>query len=172
MKKLSLSIFLVLILSLSIFSSGVKLNKYNYKDGYAKALKEKKPIVIDLYTDWCHWCKVMEEKTFNDPAIKKVLNSKFVFIQVNPETSKETITFSHENGEFKGSVAEFTQALGVSGYPSMVFMDKNGKVVTMMPGYIPKETFSPLLNYMKDECYSKKLAFQEYMDKKGDCNNK
>ncbi len=164
--------FLITLIVFYTYSAlqSAELSKSNFKNGYAKALKEKKPIVIDLYTDWCHWCKVMEKKTFNDPEIKKQLNDEFVFIQLNPDNSKETVSFLHDQGEFKGSVNEFTQALRVTGYPSMVFMDKTGKVVTVIPGYIPKETFAPLLNYMKSECYSKKVNLQDYLDKKADCN--
>jgi uncharacterized protein YyaL (SSP411 family) len=35
---------------------------YNMSDGYAKAVKENKFIIVDVYTDWCYWCKVMDKK--------------------------------------------------------------------------------------------------------------
>ena len=35
-----------------------------FNEGLEKAAKEKKNILVDFYTDWCHWCKVMDEKTF------------------------------------------------------------------------------------------------------------
>ena len=133
---------------------------HNFDQGIAAARKENKPVIVDFYTDWCHWCEVMDEKTFADPGIKKQFADGWITIKVNAEDNKTT-------GTFKGKVStyrEFTRAFGVKGFPSYAFIDRNGEVVTVMPGYHPKEKFSRMLDYMKNELYTQKIDFQKYVE--------
>jgi len=44
-----------------------------------------KKIFIDMYTDWCGWCKVMDQKTFADPSVIKTLNENFYAVKFNAE---------------------------------------------------------------------------------------
>ena len=54
---------------------------------------EGKLYMVDVYTDWCGWCKVMDKKTFTDDGIKKYLDENFYVIKFNAE-QKEPITFN------------------------------------------------------------------------------
>ena len=50
----------------------------SFTEGIELAEQEKKPVVIDFYTSWCRWCKVMDEKTFSDPEVQSYLAEYFV----------------------------------------------------------------------------------------------
>ena len=54
---------------------------------------QKRPIFIDVFTDWCGWCKRMDATTFKDPNIAAYLNTNFYSVKLNAETN-ETITFN------------------------------------------------------------------------------
>jgi thioredoxin-related protein len=156
-----LAMTLVLFLSTISFAAGSGLNWVNFNDGFRQVKKDKKPAVIDFYTDWCKWCKVMDEKTFNNKKVKKILKKDYVTIKLNPEKSREKI-------EFEGKTftpQEFVMAVGVQGFPATAFMDKDGKLITMLPGYVPAETFEQLLKYIKDECYTKQISFEDFQKK-------
>jgi thioredoxin-related protein len=157
---------LIIIILLSMYALFAEEVKWlGWGDGYSLVLTKKKPAVIDFYTDWCKWCKVMDEKTFKEDKVSAMLKKSFVAMRINPETSKETIRY--DGKEF--NPMQFAQALGVQGYPALVFMDKQGKIITMLPGFFPPETFIELLKYVKAECYAQNVSFEDYQKQKVKC---
>jgi len=124
---------------------------HDWDEGIAAAVKEKKPILVDFYADWCKWCKVMDDETFSAPEVKKIFASDWVTIRIDTQDT-ETM------GSFKGKTLTFRQmagAFGVTGLPSYLFIDKEGEPVTIISGYRPKEQFIPMLDYLKNEQYKK-----------------
>lgn len=135
--------------------------------GLAKAKKENKSIVIDFYTDWCHWCKVMEKQTFENADVAKKLKKRFVTIRVNAEAQNEQVTFQ----DHTMSNVQLTRSFGVTGYPSIAFMDANGKPITIVPGFVKPDMFLNILDFIDLKCYEKDISFQEFMEK-GGCGKK
>lgn len=163
MKK-ALSLLFILMLPLSSFAAeGIKWVSFN--DGIARVKKEKKPAIVDFYADWCHWCKVMDAKTFTDSAVKKILLEQYITIRVDPDREKEKIKYDGKSF----SATEFAGALGIQGFPSVVFMDKEGKLITVLPGYVDAKTLLPILGYIRTECYEQKVTLEDYLKKKGKC---
>jgi len=137
---------------------------YPFTDGLAKARKESKHIVIDFYADWCKWCKVMDEKTFSDVTVKELMRKRFIPIRVNSENTTETVEF-HGN---RMTSAQLTAAFRVTGFPSIAFLTPDAEIITVIPGYIEKETFLNLLNYVDQECYRSQVSYEDFL--KGGCN--
>ena len=144
--------------------SSVQASWLKFDEGLALAAKERKTILVDFYTSWCHWCKVMDEKTFQSPEVAKLLQKRFVTVRVNAENPGETV---HFKGRRLTNV-QLTQAFQVSGFPSLAFIDKNGEPITIIPGYVPPEEFIHILNYIDKECYKQQMPFDEFK-KKLDC---
>ena len=95
-------VFILLIIIIQIYcpgnsksteGSGKKVKWESFNSGFKKAKKEKKSIIIDFYADWCHWCKVMDEKTFGDKDIEKKLIDRFIAVRINAESRTETATY-------------------------------------------------------------------------------
>ena len=113
-------------------------------------LKEKK-VMIDMYTSWCGWCKVMDKKTFTDPQVVDYLNEHFVLIKFNAE-QREPITFQGETYEWMPAGRRGVNKLalklmnGRMGYPTMVYLDSNLNKIKSSPGY---KTPAQLLNELK-----------------------
>lgn len=138
----------------------------SFNEGMARADKENKHVVIDFYTTWCHWCKVMDRETFADPEVKKYLAENFVTIRINAESTTEKVTYK---GQAMTPVA-LARAFNVKGFPSLAYLDRDGELVTIVPGFVPAKTFLPLLRYMQMECYRQQMTFEEFMKKKGECD--
>lgn len=97
----------------------------DFESGYAKAVKENKILMVDAYTDWCYWCKVMDRETFTDSAVIKTLNSNFVTVKLNPEKDK-TFRFA----DTTMNQVELYRWLGYGntfGYPTTYFWISPGK---------------------------------------------
>lgn len=104
----------------------------NLETAKKKAKEKDLPIMIDVYTDWCTWCKELDEKTYKN---KEVINAskKFVSLKLNPETSED------------GS--EIAKKYGVQGYPTILFISADGFVLENVSGYVEGTNFLP---YMKN----------------------
>ncbi|MBN1293288.1 MAG: DUF255 domain-containing protein [Candidatus Latescibacteria bacterium] len=134
----------------------------DWDKGIEAAKKDNKPVIIDFYADWCHWCKVMDEKTFSAAEITDRFSNGWIAIKVNSEDKNKQATYDGNTMSYPELVRYFK----VSGFPSYLFIDKEGKPVTIVSSYIPKERFGPMLDYMKDELYKKDIKFSDYLESK------
>ena len=124
----------------------------------AKAAAEEKAVLIDVYTDWCGWCKKMDKETFLDPAVAEVLNAKFALAKVNGE-SKEAITFKGHKTDGVG----IGRAFGVRGYPAIIFLDAKGETLTMLPGFLDAQQFLPVVLFIGNREYEK-TEWADYLE--------
>jgi len=152
---------LIMLVAFVAVGSAAEVKWLGFDAGIEKALEEKKPVLIDFYTEWCHWCKVMDDKTFNAEEVAKKLSDDFVCIRLNAEDQKSSLNF---DGKMYTN-AEFTQALGVSGFPTLAFIDDAGQFITKVPGYVPAKDFVNILNYIDKKYYEKNMSFEEFLEK-------
>jgi thioredoxin-related protein len=152
---------LIYIITLAFASVAFTADKswLGFDEGLAKSLNEQKPMLVDFYTDWCHWCKVMDEKTFNEENVKAKLTERFVTVRLNAEDRNVSATY-------KGNTytnVELTQAFGVTGFPTLAFLDGKGEIITTIPGYVPAENFIHILSYIDQKMYEQKMPFEEFV---------
>jgi thioredoxin-related protein len=131
--------------------------------------KEPKYWVIDLYTDWCGWCKRMDATTFQDPLIAAEIEKNFYAVKFNGEAKRDIIiegqTFKFiENGR-RGYHELAAQLMGGNmSYPSFSFMSNEKKLIQTIPGFKTKEEFLPILKYLGEEAYLT-TSWENYMAK-------
>ncbi len=167
MKKLIVIVLLALtVLIINQSLTGAEKSWYSYREGMKLAEKEQKHIIIDFYTDWCTWCKVMDKKTFSDPEVQEFLFDHFIPIKLNAESTTETIEFQGQ----KLTPRELTSAFRITGFPSVAFLTPSSEIITVVPGFIKKDMFMNLLQYMNKECYKSQTPFEEFLEK--DCDNR
>ncbi len=133
----------------------------DFTTALAAAKKDKRPVFVDFYTDWCSWCKKMDQETYTDPGIQKLIKEGWVAMKINAEDNSKKGVFNGKSMTYR----EIGQYFRVSGYPSFLFIDKEGKPVTVLPGYFPKTDFALVLKYFKDELYTKKVELDRYIEK-------
>jgi len=166
MKLKILAIMMTVVLIMTQFVSAADKAWYSYNEGMKLAEKGEKHIIIDFYADWCTWCKVMDKETFSDPQVQKYLFENFIPIKLNAENSTETVEFQGQ----KLTPRELTAAFRITGFPSVAFLTPKAEVITVVPGYIKKDMFMNLLQYMQKECYKSQTLFEEFLEK--DCDNR
>jgi len=97
----------------------------DFETGYKKAVAENKMILVDIYTNWCYWCKVMDRETYTDSAIIAKINTQFIPVKMNPEVDA-TFRF----GDTVMNNAELFLWLGHGkqfGFPASYFWLQPGK---------------------------------------------
>lgn len=101
---------------------------------------EGKKYLVDVYTDWCGWCKVMDKKTFSDPKMKKYLEENFHVIKFNAE-QKSPINFKGKKYEWVPSGKKGVNRLAIEllgsrlSYPTIVYLDENMNKIKSSPGF-------------------------------------
>jgi thioredoxin-related protein len=121
-----------------------------FDQALTKAQAEKKFIVVDFYTDWCKWCKVMDQKTYTDPAVLALIEKSFVLAKVNPEKDGSYV--------FKGRTltnADLAKEFKVQGFPTTVYLDLEGNVCGSFSGFVPPEAYVKILTFIANGEYKK-----------------
>ncbi len=122
----------------------------------AVELQEEAPktIMIDMYTDWCGWCKKMDAETFRQPQIAEYINTHFYPVKFDAERTDTMIykgkTYVNQNTG-KRSSHELAQFLlnGRMSYPTIVYIDFEGNV-NPVPGFMDVKKIEPLLVYFTE----------------------
>lgn len=137
----------------------------------AAALNKTKPrkIFVDVYTDWCGWCKRMDKSTFVDEKVAAYLSANFYPVKLNAE-QREDILFNGETFKFvetgngKG-VNTLAYALldGKMGYPSMVYLNEKYERIMISPGYKEAPDMLKELKFAAEEKY-KTTDWEVYRD--------
>lgn len=113
--------------------------------------KDSKITIVDVYTDWCKWCKVMDEKTFNDAGMVEYLKDDYHLVKLNAE-QKSAIEFNGKSYAFKGEGRRGYHELaydlcnGKLSYPSLVVLDKNLKPIKVIKGFKDPAALKTILN--------------------------
>jgi thioredoxin-related protein len=136
---------------------GNKVSWLAFDAATERAKKENKHMIVDVYTTWCGWCKVMERQTYADPAVARYLTENFVLAKVNGESSAEL----HYKGETMSERA-FARKVGVTGFPTTYFLKPDADIIGGAPGYIPPDNFIIYAKYVSTRWYEKGTP-QEYL---------
>lgn len=117
-----------------------------------------KKIMIDVYTDWCGWCKRMDATTFSHPVIAQLLNDNFYPVKFDAE-SRDTILFAGHKLVNEGAASRNTHQFAIAllqgqlSYPSVVFLNEKNELIAPVPGYQTPAKFEPLLTFVASNLF-------------------
>lgn len=122
--------------------------------------KEKKKVFVDVYTDWCGWCKRMDKTTFEDKEIIKYINNNFYAVKFNAE-QEETITLAGNKYKYvKDGRRGYNQLAadllkGRLSYPSIVFLNDDLSLIQPIPGYYDARKMEVFITYFAENNHKK-----------------
>jgi len=175
MKKLTPHIILPFLfftlLSTFLFSQTEKtasaVTWYTWEEAIEANKKKKKKIFVDVYTDWCVWCKKMDKNTFQDSIISAYLNQYFYPVKLNAEQKEDILynghTFKFTPNAGRRGVHELAYSIldGKMSYPTVVFFDEEVSRIRISPGYKDVKLFMKELTYTAENHY-KKTSWEKF----------
>jgi thioredoxin-related protein len=151
MKK-NIGILLVAVL----LSFGVKaqdqIKWLKFEEAIAANAKNPKMLLVDVYTDWCGWCKKMDKETFTDPKVIAHINSNFYAVKMNAEDTKRKFDFMGK----EYTEATMAAAMRVRSYPNFVIIEPKLQNIAQLPGYRQPEAFLAGLNELVEKAFKAK----------------
>jgi thioredoxin-related protein len=137
----------------------------SFDAGMEMARNLDKPVVIDFYTSWCRWCKVMEKETFSDEGVASYLDEHFISIRLDAEQKTGDLKY----GGRTYSPAQLARKFRVRGYPAIAYLDSSGELVFIDMGFKKPKQFMVNLRYMTSGCPEKGVSIEEYKQRGGSC---
>jgi len=87
---------------------------------FAKAKTEHRYVLLDLHAMWCHWCHVMDDKTYTNPEVQKLVEAHYVPVNVDADSDPA-----------------LTARYGNWGWPATIVLAPDGTEIVKRRGYIP-----------------------------------
>jgi uncharacterized protein YyaL (SSP411 family) len=151
-------IFIITGLWLYFNVSAQEVKWYTFEQAVELNKKEPRKIMVDVYTNWCKWCKEMDKNTFNNPIIAEYLNSTYYAVKFNAE-QKESITIDTTTFKYiaqgNSGYHELAVALlnGQMSYPSVVFLNEKVQIFHVNKGYRAAKEFDEILKFIGGNFY-------------------
>lgn len=110
--------------------------------------QQPKPIMVDIYTDWCGWCKEMDRTTYKNEKLVAYINEKYYAVKFNAET-RTAISFNNKTFKYNAQYRTNELAIYLTGgqlsYPTTVFLSGLNGQPAPLPGYLkPKQIEAPI----------------------------
>ncbi|MEM7106351.1 MAG: DUF255 domain-containing protein [Bacteroidota bacterium] len=175
MKKIVLGLVLgIMVMSISSFTDGNVdaekglVNWYTWEEAVEAAKEEPRKVFVDIYTNWCGWCKKMDKNTFNNPKVAEYLNANYYPVKLNAE-QKEDI-------EFQGHVFKYVPGRGGRGYhqlagallegqlryPTVIFLNEEFQVMQRFATYLDAPTFDMIQRYLAEPEFNSNMSWEQY----------
>ncbi len=136
----------------------------NLDQAGASLQKEKRPVLIDLYTSWCGWCKEMDKKTYSNTKVIQYLQQKFYTVKLDAET-RQTVHWNGKSYNFNSNYRSNDFAVYVTrgklAFPTTVIFPADGSEPQAIPGYLEPKDFELIVKYFAEGGYGK-IPFDTY----------
>jgi thioredoxin-related protein len=148
----------VLCLFMALTVNAQEIKWYSFEEAVELNKKEPKKILIDVYTDWCGYCKIMDKNTFGNKIIADYMNKAYYPVKFNAE-QKEDVKYNEQTYKFVAQGArgfhELAYALlnGQMSYPSVVFLDEKIRIIHIQKGFVQPKPFDEIIKYIGGNFY-------------------
>ena len=124
-----------------------------------------KPILVDVYTSWCGWCKVMDRETYGNNAVAEYINENYYAVKYDAESNDaaewDGKKYMYNAANKANDLAVFLLG-GQMSFPTTVFLPSLNSQPAPLPGYLKPKEIEPYLKYFGDEDYKTK-TFSTFM---------
>lgn len=150
MKYLSL-LFIIVLLSFSA-KGQEQIQWLKFEEAIAANAQSPKMLLVDVYTDWCGWCKKMDKETFTDPKVIEYINSNFYAVKMNAENTERKFDFMGK----EYTEATMAAAMRVRSYPNFVIIEPKLQNIAQLPGYRGPDAFLAGLTELIEKAFKAK----------------
>lgn len=171
MKKL----LFILTFFLAAGTVNAQINWMTIQEALEAQKTDPKKIMMDVYTVWCGPCKMLDKNTFQNPDVAAYVNENYYAVKFNGEGNSEvnyrdkTFTnpkYDPAKSKSRNYPHEFAGYLRVRAYPTIVFFDESGNLITGLAGYLKPQQLELYLKLFADDTYktvgADKKAWAEY----------
>lgn len=160
MKKIGIA----MVLLFTVVATGIaqEIKWVTFDEAVKLQAKKPKKIMMDVYTEWCGPCKMLDKNTFQNADVVKYVNDNYYAVKFNAE-GNEVINYqgkTFNNPGYKAEMAKrrngvhnFTRALQVSAYPTIMFFDEKANVISPLKGYQNPQQLELYLKMFKDDSH-------------------
>tara|TARA_B100000029_G_scaffold246422_1_gene243376 strand:+ start:167 stop:718 length:552 start_codon:yes stop_codon:yes gene_type:complete len=167
------NLFTILFIFISCQIYSQEINWVTLDQALELQKKNPKNIIMDVYTNWCGPCKLLDRNTFKNKDVSSFINKYYYAVKFNAEGDSEVNydgrvftnpNFQPEKTQRRNGTHQLTRYLNVSAYPTIIFMDKNSDLITYVRGYKTPQQLELWLKLFKDEGY-KSIKTQDEFNK-------
>ena len=115
-----------------------------------------KKILVDVYATWCPYCKRMHSDVYTSEEVMQAISEHFLLVKIDVEGSEKVNYFGEIMTE-----AEFARALENKNVPTTYFLNQEGAILGVQPGFLEVDVFSSLLEFVGSDAYLNQ-TFNEY----------
>lgn len=169
MKKILLLLFAVNLISYN--STAQEITWISLEDAIELQKTSPRKIMIDIYTTWCGPCKLLDKNTFQNTDVANYVNENYYAVKFNGE-GKDDVSYKgdvYSNPDYnpakangRNSPHELARYFRISAYPTIVFLDEVGEVITPLPGYQTPQQLEIHLKMFKKDDHLKIKTQEEY----------
>lgn len=139
-------------------AAATRINWISIEEAYKQTKTQPRKILVDVYTDWCGWCKKMDATTFSNPQVIAYINANYYAVKLDAEGTKDIkIDKTYKAHTEKGRKATHDIAVallqGKLSYPSTVYLNEKFEAITVVPGYFATKDIEPVLAYFTTNKY-------------------
>lgn len=114
----------------------------------ADAQENGKLLLVYTYASWCGYCARFDQNVFTDDSVQTYLAEHFAPVRVDLESEERVAFFDADV-----TMAELGAAMQITGTPTSVFVERDGSLITKLPGYTDPATYLLALRYVREEAY-------------------
>ncbi|MCH8495930.1 MAG: thioredoxin fold domain-containing protein [Balneolales bacterium] len=128
----------------------------SFDDAQNSAKVDGKKILVNVYTNWCEYCKKMDQTVYRDSLILASMSEHYHSVRLNADSDSLIIFNGKEISQY-----ELAREMGIRSYPTILFLDSDGDLILQINGYMPTGDFIKMLAFIGEEAFER-TDFHEF----------